>query len=158
MVRPTVNSEKHFVHYPIEAVASGVRVNKTVLSVSNALGSADAVRVGSTVKAIYVELWANGATASKTGFACITKSVGLGDFPTFAETANMGAYPNKKNVFETHQGIMPSGGNQMAFFRHWIKIPKGKQRMGLGDGIKITISGTGTVVNFCGFAVFKEYY
>ncbi len=107
---------------------------------------------------MYVEIWANGATASKTGFSCITKSIGNAAYPTFGETANMGAYANKKNVLETHQGIMPSGGNQMAFYRHWVKIPKGKQRMGLGDSIKITISATGTVVNMCGLVVFKEYY
>lgn len=158
MVQATINSDKHYVHFPVASVASGARTSLTVLDVDNDLGNASSVRVGAIVKAIYVEMWADGDTASKTGFACITKLGGTQSGPTYAETLNMTTYLNKKNVLESHQGLMPSGGNQLAFFKHWVKIPKGKQRMGLGDTVKISISATGTAINFCGIVVFKEYY
>ncbi len=157
-MKATINSEKHYVHTPVTAVASGVRSNVTLVDVDNQLSDANDVRVGAIVKAVYVEMWADSATASKTVNACITKIVSNGATPSFAEMANMGSYGNKKNVLEFHQGLAPSNGNIIPLFRQWVMIPKGKQRFGLGDALTFSISATGASMNFCGFTTFKEYY
>ncbi len=157
-MRPTINSSKHVVHFPASSIASGVRANFTCVVVDNTFASAGAVREGATIKAVYVEMWVDGVTASKTVFGCITKVAGDGALPTYTETLNMGTYEQKKNVLSMHQGLAPSGGNQMAIWREWIPIPKGKQRFGLGDTLKITLAATGTTINLCGFVIFKEYY
>jgi len=42
--------------------------------------------------------------------------------------------------------------------RGWYKIPKTKQRFGLGDRLVLQIASQGTdALDFCGFATYKEY-
>ncbi len=156
-MRPTINSDKHYVHLPVTVVTNGARTNVFILLADNSLAAATSVRVGSVVKAVYVELWVDSATASKTVSACVYK-LSDGTSPTFGEMSNMTTYSNKKNVFEFHQGLAPTTGNIIPLFRQWIKIPKGKQRIGLGDSIKISVAATGANMNMCGVFVFKEYY
>ncbi len=157
----TINSIKHFAHFTASVVTSGTRTNRVIISVV-AAGAARAlttdVEEGAVIKAFYLEIWADGATASQTVSACISKQPAGSASPTFTEMSNMGAYVNKRNVFEFHQGLGSSGGNIVPFFRGWYKIPKGKQRFALGDDLRVTIAGAGTNVNFCGFATYKEYY
>ncbi len=157
-MKPTINSDKHIVHFPTTVVASGARTNFLVLDVDNDFTNAGSVRQGASVKAVYIEMWIDGVTASKTAYGAVIKLVSAVAALTYTEILNMGTYANKKNVLSQHQGLAPSGGNIVPLFREWVLIPKGKQRMGKGDSIKITISATGTNVNVCGFAVFKEYF
>ncbi len=160
MVRPTINSIKHYVHVPVTVVNSGARTSFVVSTsvVAPATGNASDVREGSLVKAVYVEMWVDGVTASKTVNTCFIKLSAGSPVPSAAEMSNMGAYTNKKNVLEFHQGLAPSGGNIIPLYRGWIKIPKGKQRQGLQDVIRCVINAVGTNVNVCGFFTYKEYY
>ncbi len=140
------------------SVASGAVGNFNIVTVDNALGAVTAVRVGAKVKAVYVELIIDGVTASKTFICLFVKLPNAVGGPTFTETQNLSTWDNKSNILEMHQGLGPTGGNVMPVFRHWIKIPKGKQRMALGDQIKMYIAGVGTTINFCAVSIFKEYY
>ncbi len=47
--------------------------------------------------------------------------------------------------------------NSVALVRQWFKIPKGKQRFGLGDQLFVTAQSTGQDFQLCGFATYKEY-
>ncbi len=155
-----ITSNKHYVHIPVFTVTAASRVQTTVVNAvakGTAITTADQVDEGSTIKAVYVELWISGVTANLAVQACLVKRPASVSGPTFGDMAAMGTYPNKKNVFEYHQGLAPTGGNQMAIFRHWIKIPKGKQRFGLDDLLVIVTSALGTNINVCGFATYKEY-
>ncbi len=159
MLSPIV-SVKHYVHTPAVTIATGVRTMVTIVNAiakGSAITSAADVEEGAVIKAIYLEYWVSGETASQTGNALVLKRPSGATQPTYAEMQNLGAYINKKNILSTHQGLMPTGGNVMPIFREWIKIPKGKQRMGLGDLIQVAVSATGTTVNLCGFATFKSY-
>ncbi len=78
---------------------------------------------------------------------------------TLAQSQNLGAYPNKKNILYTTQGILADandGGPTIPLIRGWIKIPKGKQRMGLDDRIVVNITAVGAL-RLCGISTFKEY-
>lgn len=158
-MKAPIHSIKHFIHTPAQVIVSGARINLNLVvgTVAPAATLATDVTQGALVKAIYVEYWVSGVTAAKTVLGAIIKLPAGNVGPSFAESVNLGSYGNKKNIFETHQGLVPTEGNQMALFRHWIRIPKGKQRIGLGDKIVILVSATGTNVNLCGFATFKEY-
>ncbi len=155
-----ITSNKHYVHIPVTVVVSGSRTQFTLVDAiarGAAVSGSFEVTEGATVKAVYIELWIDGVTASKTVNACVLKRPASVSGPTAAQMSNMGSYPNKKNVLEFHQGLAPTEGNQMALFRHWIKIPKGKQRFGLDDLIVVIVNAVGTNVNVCGFCTFKEY-
>ncbi len=157
-MKPVINTEKHYVHVPVTAIGSGARVTLNLVTVSNSLALATDVRVGAVVKAVFLEMWVDSATASKTVNSSFQKQPSGAFAPTIAELGNMGTYINKKNVFQFHQGLAPSNGNIMPLFREWVLIPKGKQRMGLGDAISISIGATGATMNVCGFSTFKEHY
>ncbi len=157
-MKATINSEKHYVQFPVQSTTSGTRDNLELIDVDNQLTNVNDVRVGAIVKAVYVELWADSDTASITGVFTIQKQPSDVQSPTFTEMQNLSTYPNKKNILITHQGLMPSSGNIIPIFREWILIPKGKQRFGLGDRIQVTIAAVGATIKVCGFCLFKEYY
>ncbi len=80
---------------------------------------------------------------------------------TTAQMAALHDYDNKKNILFTSQALSPIDESMMIpVMRGWYKIPKGKQRMGLGDQLKISIrnnNATAIDVNFCGLVIYKEY-
>ncbi len=133
----------------VDAVADGTITN------------AEDVTEGSIVKAIYLEMWVkSGATAGNdTKFQFVFEKVPSGATPiTFAQMNNLGAYPNKKNVFYVSQGVLGDLTTQaIPVVRNWFKIPKGKQRMGVGDLMIMSVSATGFDIDSCGFSTFKEY-
>ncbi len=120
------------------------------------------VQEGSSVKAVYIELWAIGdGNAGSTIVSLAKMPSDLANF-SFAQMAAMGDVSNKKNVLFFHQGLsMNDGvGNPQVIMRGWYKIPKSKQRFGLGDRLVLQCAtqtpGTDTT-DYCGFAVYKEY-
>ncbi len=121
------------------------------------------VEEGSIVKAIYVEMWIVGSgavgTVGQYNFA-IEKVPANGPVMTVSNMVNLQSYLNKKNVLLAHQANVSSilnGGLPIPVIREWIKIPKGKQRMGLGDDVVLSISATGQEIQVCGLFVYKEY-
>ncbi len=164
MVAP-INSNKHYVHRTNTAVASAAVSAHTVVDsvVAPVAASAESVEEGSVVKAVHLEYWLSniGATGTNTQFIVIFEKVPSGqNSVTVAQSANLGAYPNKKNIFFTSQGVLGTqvdGSNSVPIIRDWALIPKGKQRMGLGDELVFSLVPTGTAINFCGLTTYKEY-
>ncbi len=155
-----IHTRKHMVDLAPASVAAGAVVNSSVAIAVDAPVNTSAweVEVGSVIKAIYLEVWMSGVTANLGGSVCIYKRpAGAGAITAAEMTATMNTFDNKANIFEFHKGLMPTGGNLVPMFRHWVKIPKGKQRMALGDIISVAFTGVGTTVNFCGLFIFKEY-
>ncbi len=164
MVAP-INSIKHYVHRVNTSVASGAILNDTVVDAVVAPATTNAFDVvqGSQIKAVYIEMWVlgNGATGTTCQFnlAIIKLPSNLTE-PTFSNLVNLGGWTNKKNVLYTTQGVMGSNADGTAAipaYRAWIKIPKGKQRMGLGDRIIVAIGATGQALQACGIYTYKEY-
>ncbi len=111
----------------------------------------------------YVEFWLGMASTSVTGSytVCLYKDPGSAQTMSAANMAAIHDYPNKKNIFFTAQALLsPDDGGIIPVLRGWYKIPKGKQRFGLGDKLRITVrnnNATAVDINFCGLAIFKEY-
>ncbi len=160
-MKSIIQSEKHMVQTPIASVVSGaIAVIDIVVVRQNPSGlTAGDLGPGATVKAVFCELW---LLAEGTGVGSLTVSIekltaGQIDM-THAQSQALHTYPNKKNIFYTTQGLVGDQDvNPTPFLRMWIKIPKGKQRMGLGDKVVCNISANNTTVSFCGLFILKAY-
>ncbi len=162
MVRPMVHSTKHIVQITLSTATTGATsVNTLVSSVARQdADSAIEVEEGSTVKAIFLELWAIGSVSDQFYTAIVAKLIGGQGNISQADLTNLFSYDNKKNVLWTTQGLASNDGiaGPVNLIKGWIKIPKGKQRFGLGDKIQFGISSRGSAtITYCGFALYKEY-
>ncbi len=156
-------SVKHYVHRTNTQLASGAIQNNVIAEgvVLPATANAFDVKQGAIVKAVYVEIWVGGAglEGDSTQFLmCVEKISSDGPFMTFAQSLNLGAYPNKKNILYTTQGVLAGeNSNTVSISRNWILIPKGKQRMGLSDKIVCNVIASGQNIDVCGIFTYKEY-
>ncbi len=164
MVQPTVNSEKHYRPISLTTVAENTVFNASVVIAKKVVSDVSSeVRTGSVVKAVYVELWMMSSAAQPTfQVSTIQKISSDGDDPTTTQMSDLYTYPNKKNILRTSQGLVgDSNSNPIPIFRDWVRIPKGKQRFGLGDRFVISVAARGETNNdieICGIAIYKEYY
>ncbi len=115
---------------------------------------------GALVKACYIELWMDSSSADGSEVVILEKAPLDDTGPSTTEMAALGDYNNKKNILFTHQGLSANDGvgNPTLAMRGWYKIPKSKQRFGLGDKLNLTIfNPSANTLTFCGFATYKEY-
>lgn len=162
MVRPTVNSQKHILQSSLFSVAGTSIVNVVPLIVDESPAGTQQVAVGTTVKAIYCEYWVQGeATQPTTVNITVEKLESGAANMTFIQSQDLFGYSNKKNIFYTTQGIVgDANSNPIPFLRMWIKIPKGKQRFGLGDSLVVNIAcitPDPDGLEVCGMALYKAY-
>ncbi len=162
-MRPIIHSKKHMIQISQGTVTQGVVVTNNLVSANEAVSTTpDAIEVGSLVKACYVEFWLSMASATVVGSYTVVlcKDPGGAQAPSTAEMAALHDYTNKKNILFTGQGLLPpTDGGQVPVLRQWYKIPKGKQRFGLGDKLRLTVRNNNAAdidINFCGLAIFKE--
>ncbi len=160
-----INSIKHYVQTTNATLANGAAFNIDVASavIAPATASTFSVHEGAVIKAVHLEYWLCGAGATgedtQFNFAFYKRPAGVVAM-TFSESNNLQAYVNKKNIFYTSQGVLSTqadGANSIPVVRGWFAIPKGKQRMGLGDKLSVIIATTGTILQRCGMSTYKEY-
>lgn len=160
-----INSIKHYVHRAEVLIAIGGILNHTVVDavIAPATAAPGEVIQGAVIKAVFIEFWLSGDAISGTNSQfnlTVEKKRDLEPDMTFAQSANLGGYPNKKNILYTTQGIVPSvqggAGSTTPVLRSWISIPKGKQRFGLDDQLMVNISAV-QALQVCGIAIYKEY-
>ncbi len=161
-MRPVIHSQKHYVQFSRSTVTTvTAETEDLVLGVEGTTANAvDEVIEGALVKAIYIELWVIDAGAGGSIVVTLTKTPASLGGPTFTQSNGLGIYANKKNILFTHQGLTPNDGiaEPRLVMRGWYKIPKSKQRIGLGDGVRLVIANNGPQdLFYCGFATYKEY-
>ncbi len=161
-MRPVIKSRKHYVQFPINQVATGVVENMLLIEAVavSAKNISREVEEGAIVKACYIELWLQNQSNLGHTVVIISKQNELGLGATFAEMATLDTWTNKKNILFTHEGLTTndSQGPPLPVLHGWYKIPKSKQRFGLGDILSITVSNpSSNSLDRCGFATFKEY-
>jgi len=164
MVAP-INSVKHYVGNPNFAVALGT---STTLEIAETVAAPvdtnrEKVSEGSLIKAVHFEYWLIGKGISNTNtqfVMTIEKSPSNASNPAFSDMLNLGGYANKKNILYTTQGIVGAnvdGSPVIPVIRDWLKIPKGKQRMGQEDRILVTFATVEQQLQVCGMSIYKEY-
>ncbi len=158
-----INSIKHYV--PFENASLTDASARTMIVVA-AVGQASVTNTqdvveGSLVKAVFIEFWlkSNATAGTETKFQYTLEKVPAGATPvTFAQSNTLMGYLNKKNILFFSQGVLGDLTTQaIPVVRQWFKIPKGKQRFGLGDELVMTLTATGSTINNCGFSTYKEY-
>ncbi len=158
-----INSIKHYVNIENAKVLTTARRSIVVVNAVVQTGVAQFADVveGSIVKAIWLELWLHSIAdaGTDTKFQFVFEKVPAGQASiTFTQMNSLMTYPNKKNVFFTSQGVMGDKTTAaLPVVRGWQKIPKGKQRMGLGDSLVMSISATAFDIDTCGLSTYKEY-
>ncbi len=118
------------------------------------------VTEGAVVKAVYLEYWYRSAVTNGASFVLIIEKADRNATdPSFTNMTTLNAYINKKNILYTTQGLVAgSGDNPIPLVRGWFKIPKGKQRIGLNDKIRVCVAALGANgLTGCGFGIYKEY-
>jgi len=165
MRAPIINSIKHYVHQTNTLVGSGTILNHNIVDavVAPASSSAEEVTQGSVIKAVYIERWLIGGQTVPdiaTQFNLTVEKINdVMPAMSFAQSANLGSYINKKNILYTTQGILSGDVNNaqsVPVIRTWVMIPKGKQRFGLADQLVINISAISDL-RVCGIETYKEY-
>ncbi len=163
MLAPIV-AIKHYVQEENASLASAARKSiDVVTAVGNtaSISATDEVLEGSIVKAIFSEYWfkSDAVAGSGTKFQLVYEKVPSGgNSINFTQMNNLMAYPNKKNILYYTQGVVGDlTTNSIPMIRNWFKVPKGKQRMGIGDTITVSVSTTGAAADICGFSTYKEY-
>ncbi len=159
-----INTIKHYVHRANTGTASAVVVAIVVVdAVSGAAANSFDVKEGSIVKAIHFDMWclAQGASGTFTQLNLIIEKVPSNVASvTAAQIVNLGAYTNKKNILYSFQGVIGAevdGQASLPMVPGWLLIPKGKQRMGLGDRVVLSFSPIGQTANTCGLMTYKEW-
>ncbi len=164
-MRPPIHSVKHYVGQTITSVLSATMLNIEVINavIAPAAANANEVPEGSVIKAVYIEMWtlndAASGVAASFNFTLERSTIDIPDM-TLAEALNLTAYTNKKNVLYVTQGALAAakdGGASIPMMRQWFKIPKGKQRFGLGDQLKLNLASLANNIDICGIFVYKAY-
>ncbi len=163
-MRPIIHSKKHILQMSQFTIAQAAVDTQVVVLAQEAVSTTpSAVEVGAVVKAVYIEYWLGNASATVVGSytTIVMKNPGGNAVASATTLAALHDYDNKKNILFTSQALVPpTDGGQVQVIKHWIKIPKGKQRFGLGDRIDVVTrnnNSTAVDINGCGFALFKEY-
>jgi len=161
-MRPVIHSTKHYVQTSLSTITTGALLNTALI---DAVATPDKntvseVEEGAIVKAVFVELWVIGSVANQFFTIVLAKYPSGTGSASAAEMAALGDWDNKKNILYTTQGLASNDGiaGPIAVIRQWFKVPKSKQRFGLGDRVRLQVMSRGSDdLIVCGFATYKEY-
>ncbi len=161
-MRPPIHSTKHYVQMSLSTVTTGAQVATPLVEGVPVLSKnlVSEVEEGALVKAIFIELWVIGSVSNQFFTIILAKYPSNTAVATVADLAALGLWDNKKNILYCTQGLASNDGiaAPIPVMRQWFKIPKGKQRMGVNDRIRIQVASRGSDdIIFCGFATYKEY-
>ncbi len=158
-MRAIIHSRKHYVQVSLATVLSGAVLDTIIAFPKEVADDANEVEVGATIKAVYVEMWVRaGDTAPGSVTLDLYKTSSGAVGMSAVEAAALHDYANKKNILYHTQGLSnDQDADAIPFIRQWFKIPKGKQRMGLGDTLRLNIFAQAIDAIVCGFITYKEY-
>ncbi len=162
-MRPVISSVKHYVQISLSTVSASTALTTTLIQgveLGNvSAGSSTEVPAGASIKAIFVEIWIRSTELTPGTVLVSLVKTPTNQGMTFTESVALHTYDNKKNVLYHTQGLTNENSTgAIPFMRGWFKIPKGKQRFGLGDKLILQIASQAAIDNvICGFATYKEY-
>ncbi len=162
MVRPVIHSQKHYVQQSLRSVLASALETTTIISAVDVqnVDSVNEIVTGSIVKAVYVELWLRGSELSPGSYiVALYKNPGGASAFNTTELAALGNAENKKNVLFFSQALInDTDADAIPVMRGWYKIPKSKQRFGLGDRLLLAVFAQGAIdMVACGFEIYKDY-
>ncbi len=162
MVRAMVHSTKHYIQVTLTTASTGAKNDEIIIDAAaiQDVNVSFETKEGNSIKAVYMEMWAIGSVSDQFFTAIVYKAPSGLAAPSFTNMTNLFAWDNKKNILYTTQGLASNDGiaAPIAIYKGWIKIPKSKQRFGLGDRLIFSIASRGSAtITYCGFFTYKEY-
>lgn len=161
-MKSPINSVKHYVQTSVFTVGLGaVSALEPALAVERTSANLSTEVVeGAKINTIYLEYWITSDDGTQGSFVMsVEKIPSSAPSMTYAQSIALHTYPNKKNILYTTQGLTPPNSvSGIPVVRQWISIPKGKERFGLGDRIRVNFSGITNGINVCGLSIYKEYF
>ncbi len=160
-MKPQVHTRKHYVQQTLSTVLAGANLNINIATAVEATTANDKTEViaGSTISAVYIEMWVRAGDTSPGNSLLTFYKFDAGQALSFAEQIDLHSYNQKNNIFYHTQGLTnDQDADAIPFIRQWFKIPKGKQRMALGSGLKLAIAAQALDNIICGHFVYKEQY
>ncbi len=155
-MRPVIHSRKEIVDGTFLAVTAATVTNVLVAdAINDYVGTVGSVEVGSVIKSIYlfVQVLPTAGTAN-VDFYVIKRPNGIVDPVPGA----VGGTSARKYVLHEEKGI-PGNAADGAYpltFKGVVRIPRGRQRMGEGDDIRVVIRGA-DIYNACVKCIYKVY-
>ncbi len=159
-MKPVIHSEKHIIQNTLSTVAAGALEVHTIAKAVDTVGASNTeVSVGASIKAIQVEDWVRTGDTSPGSFVyIIAKLPGGVSNPSTTNMANLNDWSNKNNVFYVTQGLSnDQDADAINISNTFMKIPKGKQRMALGDEWITCLFAQALDQIHCGKFIYKEY-
>ncbi len=163
MLAPIV-SKKHIIPQGVQSITAGAILNLDIVTAVDAPANTDfdEVAIGSLVKAVYIEMWVRGddeTAPPANAQLSFEKLVGSSGEMIFGDASTLNVYDNKSNVFYVTQGLVSAGtaNSAIPFMRGWFKVPKGFQRMAIGDRLRLNIVALNHDLEICGIFIYKEY-
>ncbi len=161
-MRPMIHSTKYFVQTTLSTITTGAKLDITFIRAVAVVDKNLNIEVeeGASVKAVWVEMWITGSTINQFFTIILAKLPSNLDPASTVELADLNSWEGKKNILYTTQGLAPSDANSapVPILRQWFKIPKSKQRFGLGDELVLTLMSRGDAdIILCGNMIYKEY-
>ncbi len=159
-MRAPIHSTKHYIQESLATVLAGAN-KEIIIAKAVAIQNVDnktEVQEGALIKAVFVEMWVRaGDTAGGSSLLTLVKTP-LGTSMAFANQVDLHNYENKKNIFYHTQGLTnDQDADAIPFIRQYFKIPKSKQRFGLGDKLSLYVAAQALDNIICGFFTYKEY-
>ncbi len=159
-MRAPIHSVKHYVQTTLTTVLSGANLAIILARAEpiDVVNSSNEVVEGSVLKAVFVEMWIRAGDTSPGSTLVTLAKVPDGGSMSFADQTALHDWTNKKNVFYHTQGLTNvNTADAIPFVRQWFKIPKSKQRFGLGDRLVLGIAAQALDNIICGFTTYKAY-
>ncbi len=163
-MRPVIQSRKHYVQLSQSQIAQSILLETTISeSIEGVHSTPTTIAEGAIVKAVWVEVWLSQDSATVIGSftAGFYKAPGGENKVSAGDSQALHDYNNKKNLFYVTQGLAPQNDSGlMLLFKGWIKVPKSKQRQGLGDKLIFFVRNnnvTAIDIEVCGLFIYKEY-
>ncbi len=163
MLAPIV-SRKHIVPRGVTAIAAAAMLNIPIATaVDTPVNTVNTeVAIGSVIKAVYIEMWVRGddeTAPPANAQVTFEKLIGSSTSMVFGDASLINVYDNKSNVFYVTMGLVSAGtaNSAIPFLRGWFKVPKGFQRMSIGDRLVLNIAALNHDLEVCGIFVYKEY-
>ncbi len=156
-MRPVIHSRKEIVDSTLLGVTGGVVSNVLVAdAINDYTGLVGQVETGSVIKSIYlfVQILPSATGTANVDFYVIKRPNGITDPVPGA----VGGTSARKYVLHEEKGI-PGNASDGAYpltFKGVVRIPKGRQRMGEGDDIRIVLRGTDDY-NACVKCIYKVF-
>ena len=153
-----INSNKEILDSTLLGVGAAVNSLVTVATaINDYVGTVGTVPIGSTIRGVYlfVAILPTAGTANVDWYLIKGNTATVGAAPVAGAT---GGDVNRRFILHEEKGIPGNAadGAYPATFKGFIAIPKGRQRMGEGDLIRVVLRGT-DIHNICIKCIYKRF-